>query len=74
MDGLTGQHERNRHSNPTHHTISPRQTQAGARVSLYNTPQLRGMLATLLRPPFNEVVGLQHTKLYVFDDITVLTG
>lgn len=49
-------------------------SQAGGRLSLFHTPQLRGLLAKLLKPPFNEVLGLQHTKLYVFDDITVLTG
>jgi CDP-diacylglycerol--glycerol-3-phosphate 3-phosphatidyltransferase len=43
-------------------------------VNLYNTPQLRGGLKRLLIPPFNEVVGLQHAKLYVFDDVTVVSG
>ncbi|XP_030064504.1 CDP-diacylglycerol--glycerol-3-phosphate 3-phosphatidyltransferase, mitochondrial isoform X2 [Microcaecilia unicolor] len=44
------------------------------RVSLFHTPNLRGLLRHLLPERFNETIGLQHIKVYVFDDNVVLSG
>ena len=44
------------------------------KVSLFHSPLLRGFLKTYLGERFNEVVGLQHTKFYVFDDTIILSG
>nr|XP_027227603.1 CDP-diacylglycerol--glycerol-3-phosphate 3-phosphatidyltransferase, mitochondrial-like [Penaeus vannamei] len=43
-------------------------------VSLYHTPDLRGILKSLIPQRWNEVIGLQHMKLYVFDDTLVISG
>lgn len=43
-------------------------------VSLYHTPDLYGLKKRLLGPKFNETVGLQHLKLYVFDNSVILSG
>eukprot|EP00911_Craspedida_sp_UC1_P001580 UC1_evm5s1194 len=45
-----------------------------AHAHFYHTPDLRGWQRQLMRPPFNEVVGLTHTKIYIFDDTLVLSG
>lgn len=43
-------------------------------VSLYHTPHLRGMLKKVLPQRWNETVGLQHCKVYVFDDSVIISG
>ncbi|XP_014679329.1 PREDICTED: CDP-diacylglycerol--glycerol-3-phosphate 3-phosphatidyltransferase, mitochondrial-like, partial [Priapulus caudatus] len=43
-------------------------------VALYHTPDLRGMYKFLLRGKFSETVGLQHMKIYLFDDAVVMSG
>ncbi|ELU09495.1 hypothetical protein CAPTEDRAFT_115742 [Capitella teleta] len=43
-------------------------------VSLYHTPDLRGMVRRFLPERYNEVVGLQHMKIYLFDDNVMLSG
>ena len=43
-------------------------------MHVYRTPDLTSTLERVLRPPFNEVVGLQHTKIYVMDDTVILSG
>eukprot|EP00056_Hartaetosiga_gracilis_P018185 m.9949 g.9949 ORF g.9949 m.9949 type:complete len:426 (-) comp6469_c0_seq2:92-1369(-) len=40
----------------------------------YQTPDMTPLLKKTLKPPFNETVGLQHTKIFVFDDTLLLTG
>eukprot|EP00092_Neocalanus_flemingeri_P020741 GFUD01022476.1.p1 GENE.GFUD01022476.1~~GFUD01022476.1.p1 ORF type:complete len:461 (-),score=147.82 GFUD01022476.1:186-1568(-) len=44
------------------------------RVSFYHTPHLRGWLKRLLPSKWNETVGLQHCKVYVFDDSLIISG
>ncbi|PAA86461.1 hypothetical protein BOX15_Mlig002985g1, partial [Macrostomum lignano] len=44
---------------------------ADVRVSFYRCPSL---LAALLPERINEVVGLQHMKIYLFDDSVILSG
>ncbi|XP_053309022.1 CDP-diacylglycerol--glycerol-3-phosphate 3-phosphatidyltransferase, mitochondrial [Spea bombifrons] len=44
------------------------------RVSLFHTPNLRGLLRLLTPERFNETIGLQHMKVYLFDDNVILSG
>lgn len=44
------------------------------RVSLYHTPDLRGLLRLLVPQRFNETIGLQHIKVYLFDDSVIISG
>ena len=41
---------------------------------MYHTPQLRGVAKRVLPARFNEVVGVQHIKVYAFDDHLILSG
>ncbi|XP_056153534.1 CDP-diacylglycerol--glycerol-3-phosphate 3-phosphatidyltransferase, mitochondrial isoform X2 [Lampris incognitus] len=44
------------------------------RVSLYHTPDLRGLLRLLVPQRFNETIGVQHIKVYLFDDSLIISG
>ncbi|XP_029977817.1 CDP-diacylglycerol--glycerol-3-phosphate 3-phosphatidyltransferase, mitochondrial isoform X1 [Sphaeramia orbicularis] len=44
------------------------------RVSLYHTPDLRGLLRLLVPQRFNETIGVQHIKAYLFDDSIIISG
>ncbi|KAG0228130.1 CDP-diacylglycerol--glycerol-3-phosphate 3-phosphatidyltransferase [Actinomortierella wolfii] len=44
------------------------------RVSMYHTPDLNGVLKRVMPPRFNEGIGLQHMKVYAFDDTIILSG
>ncbi|KAJ1128826.1 hypothetical protein NDU88_007200 [Pleurodeles waltl] len=43
-------------------------------VSLFHTPSLRGLLRILTPERFNETIGVQHIKVYLFDDNIILSG
>lgn len=43
-------------------------------VSLYHTPALRGLIKKLMPPRWNEVFGLQHMKIYLFDQTVIISG
>ncbi|XP_049868908.1 CDP-diacylglycerol--glycerol-3-phosphate 3-phosphatidyltransferase, mitochondrial [Pectinophora gossypiella] len=43
-------------------------------VSLYQTPRLQGSWSKALPSRYNELVGLQHMKLYIADDTVLLSG
>jgi CDP-diacylglycerol--glycerol-3-phosphate 3-phosphatidyltransferase len=43
-------------------------------VHLYHTPDLRGILRRVLSGRMSEVVGLNHMKIYLFDDSFVISG
>lgn len=43
-------------------------------VALYHTPVLRGLRKRLMPDRFNEIFGLQHMKLYIFDDTLIISG
>lgn len=43
-------------------------------VSLYHTPALRGITKKFAPPRWNELVGLQHMKLYLFDKTVIVSG
>ncbi|CAD6198803.1 unnamed protein product [Caenorhabditis auriculariae] len=51
------------------HTIAKR-----AKIYLYHTPDLRGFIKRLLPERTNEIIGLQHMKLYIFDDSILISG
>nr|CAD7575862.1 unnamed protein product [Timema californicum] len=48
--------------------------QKSCQVCLYHTPTLREPLRSLLPQRYNELVGLQHMKLYLFDDSIIISG
>ncbi|CAG2057561.1 unnamed protein product [Timema podura] len=48
--------------------------QKSCQVCLYHTPSLREPLRSLLPQRYNELVGLQHMKLYLFDDSIIISG
>ncbi|PAV80114.1 hypothetical protein WR25_11859 [Diploscapter pachys] len=43
-------------------------------IYLYHTPYLKGFLKQTIPERSNEVIGLQHMKLYIFDDHVLLSG
>ena len=43
-------------------------------VSLYHTPELRGLTKAVLPERWNEVIGLSHLKVYLFDDNLIMSG
>eukprot|EP00891_Asterochloris_glomerata_P005904 jgi/Astpho2/5904/Aster-x0268 len=43
-------------------------------VALFHTPALRGLLKRVLPPRVNEVVGVNHLKVYLFDEDVILSG
>ena len=43
-------------------------------LHLYHTPLLRGMAKWFLPQRFNEALGVQHTKIHLFDNNVLLTG
>jgi CDP-diacylglycerol--glycerol-3-phosphate 3-phosphatidyltransferase len=43
-------------------------------VALYHTPELRGIARQLLPERYNETLGVNHIKAYVFDDTVVISG
>jgi len=50
------------------------QDEERCQVTMYHTPYLRGFLKWLLPSKMNEMVGLQHCKVYVFDDTLIMSG
>ncbi|KPI93020.1 CDP-diacylglycerol--glycerol-3-phosphate 3-phosphatidyltransferase, mitochondrial [Papilio xuthus] len=44
------------------------------KLSLYQTPRLQGSWSKLLPARYNEILGLQHMKLYITDDSVLLSG
>ncbi|QDZ19946.1 phospholipase [Chloropicon primus] len=43
-------------------------------VSLYHTPRLKGLLKSVVKPPYSEIMGVCHMKVYVFDDAVLMSG
>ncbi|XP_072931896.1 CDP-diacylglycerol--glycerol-3-phosphate 3-phosphatidyltransferase, mitochondrial [Epargyreus clarus] len=43
-------------------------------LALYQTPRLQGSWSKALPARYNEIVGLQHMKLYIADDYVLLSG
>ncbi|XP_062508248.1 CDP-diacylglycerol--glycerol-3-phosphate 3-phosphatidyltransferase, mitochondrial-like isoform X2 [Corticium candelabrum] len=44
------------------------------RVSLYHTPVLNQLFKYIIPEKFNETVGLQHIKIFLFDDDLLVSG
>ncbi|XP_025152893.1 CDP-diacylglycerol--glycerol-3-phosphate 3-phosphatidyltransferase, mitochondrial isoform X2 [Harpegnathos saltator] len=44
------------------------------KVFLYHTPKLRGVMKAAIPDRFNELIGLQHMKLYMIDDDLIISG
>lgn len=44
------------------------------KISLYQTPRLQGSWSKALPSRYNEIVGLQHMKLYIADNSVLLSG
>ena len=44
------------------------------RLSLYHTPEFRGLLKQVFPERLNEGMGLQHMKVYIFDDNVIISG
>jgi CDP-diacylglycerol--glycerol-3-phosphate 3-phosphatidyltransferase len=43
-------------------------------VSLYHTPELRGIMKKIIPERFNETVALTHLKVYLTDDTVIMSG
>lgn len=43
-------------------------------VHLYHTPALRGIMKRIMPERWNELIGLQHMKVYLFDDSLLISG
>lgn len=43
-------------------------------VNLYQTPRLQGRWSRIVPARYNELVALQHMKLYITDDSVILSG
>uniref|UniRef100_A0A1L8DZ75 CDP-diacylglycerol--glycerol-3-phosphate 3-phosphatidyltransferase n=1 Tax=Nyssomyia neivai TaxID=330878 RepID=A0A1L8DZ75_9DIPT len=43
-------------------------------LSLYHTPVLRGLTKKFAPPRWNELLGLQHMKVYLFDNSVIISG
>lgn len=43
-------------------------------LSLYHTPNLRGVKKRFIPARWNELIGLQHMKVYLFDDAVIISG
>jgi phosphatidylserine/phosphatidylglycerophosphate/cardiolipin synthase-like enzyme len=56
--------------------LFPLQWKYGERVkvSYYHTPKLHGMWKTVLPERVNELVGVQHSKFYLFDNDILISG
>lgn len=48
--------------------------ESNCQICLYHTPFLRGLKKKLAPERFNEVFGIQHMKLYIFDDYLIISG
>lgn len=74
VDGLRGTREAPRACSAS--LLAPLEQQYPARVhlSMYKTPKLGNVLGALLPKRIVEGAGLQHMKLYGFDDEIILSG
>ena len=43
-------------------------------LAFYQTPQLQGWLQYILPSKWNELLGLQHCKVYIFDNSLIISG
>lgn len=43
-------------------------------INFYHTPHLRGLKRNISPERFREIFGLQHMKLYIFDNSLIISG
>uniref|UniRef100_H2YAD9 CDP-diacylglycerol--glycerol-3-phosphate 3-phosphatidyltransferase n=1 Tax=Ciona savignyi TaxID=51511 RepID=H2YAD9_CIOSA len=48
--------------------------QSSLEISFFHTPSLRGFIKSCLPNRWNEIVGINHLKLFVFDDTFIISG
>jgi len=51
-----------------------KQFSSNVQVALFHSPDLRGLTKLVLPERMNEVVGLQHMKIYIFDNTFIISG
>jgi len=45
-----------------------------SQIYFYHTPYLRGYIKKMLPSKWNEIIGLQHCKVYIFDNSLIISG
>jgi CDP-diacylglycerol---glycerol-3-phosphate 3-phosphatidyltransferase len=50
------------------------QQSENCKLSLYHTPLLRGITKRIAPARWNELLGIQHMKIYLFDDTVIISG
>lgn len=50
------------------------QSSNNVQLSLYHTPDLVGTLKKLVPPKYNETIGINHLKTFIFDDDLLMSG
>jgi CDP-diacylglycerol--glycerol-3-phosphate 3-phosphatidyltransferase len=74
IDALRGTRSKGGHSSVS--LLQPLVKEFGSRasISLYHTPTLGVAAKAVLPDRFREAFGLQHMKVYLFDDDLILSG
>nr|CAD2191651.1 unnamed protein product [Meloidogyne enterolobii] len=54
--------------------LKPLLENKNVQVSLFHTPEMRGLLKFLLPGRLNEIIGVQHMKFFIFDDSIIISG
>ncbi|XP_011298498.1 CDP-diacylglycerol--glycerol-3-phosphate 3-phosphatidyltransferase, mitochondrial isoform X2 [Fopius arisanus] len=49
-------------------------TSENCNLFFYHTPQLRGISKAIIPQRYNELIGLQHMKIYICDDSLIISG
>ncbi|XP_033732147.1 CDP-diacylglycerol--glycerol-3-phosphate 3-phosphatidyltransferase, mitochondrial-like [Pecten maximus] len=64
------------HENSSRTMLTPllKEFKGMVHVHLFHSPNLRGLLRSLLPQRFDEIVGLHHMKMYLFDDSFIISG
>eukprot|EP01114_Cavostelium_apophysatum_P002716 TRINITY_DN12400_c0_g1_i1.p1 TRINITY_DN12400_c0_g1~~TRINITY_DN12400_c0_g1_i1.p1 ORF type:complete len:490 (-),score=101.35 TRINITY_DN12400_c0_g1_i1:264-1733(-) len=55
-------------------TTKDETTPSDVSILFYHTPLLGGLLKKVIPPRVNELFGVQHTKIFVFDNDVMITG
>lgn len=50
------------------------QQSSRCQVALFHSPKLKGLLHRFLPPRYNELIGLQHMKIYIIDNNILISG
>ncbi|XP_017779181.1 PREDICTED: CDP-diacylglycerol--glycerol-3-phosphate 3-phosphatidyltransferase, mitochondrial [Nicrophorus vespilloides] len=63
-----------RSKNNSRRMLQPLLQHSNFKLSLYHTPELRGFYKRIAPNRWNELFGIQHMKLYIFDDTLIMSG